>query len=104
MREHLVEQWSLDPGTEVVPAGPHLEIHRWAGRTGGPPIRLIVTDDDLRTFAEDLDMGDLAAVWPGRDRAWTALALLSVWVEETLATQPWPRELRLVDGELVVAA
>ncbi|WP_159797116.1 hypothetical protein [Puerhibacterium puerhi] len=101
VRARLVRQLTRggDARLEIV-SGDTVRIDAFPGLVDAP-VRWELSDAELEAYVAALDVDDLDALWPRRPREWQAFALLSVHLEEVLATAEGPLDVvRLVDGAL----
>lgn len=103
LRVRLVEQLCRDDDvTMEIDSVATVRIDEYRGLVAAP-LRWQLTDEQLDAYVAALDADDLEALWPGRPPEWKAFALLSVHLEEVLATSEGPVSIvRLVDGQLSV--
>jgi hypothetical protein len=99
----LAAQWSA-PDVLVEPDDDGVVVQAWDHLIDAP-LAVELDPDELRRFVDAVDPGDAAVLWPGRPVEWVAYALLSVHLEETIATAPGrPTRIALRDRRLVVVA
>jgi hypothetical protein len=99
----LAARWS-GPGVVVEPDADGIVVRTW-DRLLDVPLVVELDPDELRRFVDAVDPDDAAVLWPGRPVEWVAYALLSVHLEETVATAPGrPTRIALRDRRLVVVA
>ncbi|WP_068200005.1 hypothetical protein [Isoptericola dokdonensis] len=99
----LAAQWSA-PDVLVEPDGDGVVVRAWEHLLDVPLV-VELDPDELRRFVDAVDPDDAETLWPGRPVEWVAYALLSVHLEETIATaSAQPTRIALRDRRLVVVA
>ncbi|MFP3714007.1 hypothetical protein [Puerhibacterium sp. TATVAM-FAB25] len=102
-RARLVDQLTGSDGVTLeIVSGGTVRIDAFHGLVTSP-LRWQLSEKSLAAYVAGLDGDDLDALWPRRPREWQAFALLSVHLEELLASAEGPvSTVRLVDGRLEV--